>query len=160
MYVLINRDKYDLIAKHPNFLTLHHLGIINCPECQEVLPLEFGMFKGWQKYELVMLYIGITLETPPDEWEYSDLEYILIHLMNEAKETLLNFNEAAAQAEYAIEWDIQGLCSFVVGAKVPSLDEGLWDNLTIDISTEDAAKLLITKRAIEFKHPMQLAFKP
>jgi hypothetical protein len=159
MYILINRDEMDLLAKHPNFLALYNLGIINCPDSQEVIPLEAEMFNDYVDSELTMLYIAITAEVPPDNWSRQDLEYILLHLINECKENIIDVNEVCAQAEYCIRWDIEGYCSFVKGKREPSHDEGLWDNLTLDVSTEAAAILITSKPTIEFKRPIQRPFE-
>lgn len=159
MYVLINRDQMDLIAKHPNFMVLYNLGIINCPEAQETIPLEVGMFKDFVDSELTMLYISITAEIPKDEWTREQLEYLLLHLINECKENIIDQKEVCDQAEYALKWDIQGYCSFVKGKREASHDEGLWDNLTIDFTTEQAAILLTSMLPVDFKRPIQRAFE-
>lgn len=159
MFVLINRDEMDLVAKHPNFMALYNLGIINCPDSQETIPFEFGMFKDFVDSELTMLYIAITAEAPRDEWTREDLEYLLMYLINECKENIIDVSEVCAQAEYCIKWDIEGYCSFVKGKREPSHDEGLWDNLTIDFDTEQAAILLTSKPPIDFKRAIQRPFE-
>lgn len=159
MFVLINRDEMDLVAKHPNCLVLFNLGIINCPDSNETIPFEHGMFKDYLDSELSMLYISITTEIPKDEWTRDDLIYLLMHLINECKENIIDQKEVCDQAEYALEWDIQGYCSFLKGKREPSMDEDLWDNLTLDFDTEQAAILLASKPAIEFKRPIQRPFE-
>lgn len=159
MFVLINRDEMDLVAKHPNCLVLFNLGIINCPDSNETIPFQHGMFKDYLDSELTMLFISITTEIPPDEWTRSDLEYLLMHLINECKENLIDQKEVCDQAEYALEWDIQGYCSFLKGKREPSMDEGLWDNLTLDFDMAQAAILLSSKPAIEFKRAIQRPFE-
>lgn len=159
MYVLINRDQMDLVAKHPNFQTLYCLGIINCPDAQEVIPFEQSMFKDYVDSELTMLYIGITLETPDDAWTRDQLEYLLMHLINEVPETLLDDKHVADQADYAIKWGLEGYCSFVKGKREPSMDEGLWDNCTLDFEASNAAILLATMSPIAFKAPIQRPFE-
>lgn len=159
MFVLINRDEMDLVAKHPNFVALYNLGIINCPDSQEVIPFEYGMFKDYVDSELTMLYIAITCEAPDDSWTREQVEYLLMHLINECKENLIEIKEVCDQAEYCIKWDIEGYCSFVKGKREPSHDEGLWDNLTIDFSMGEAATLLATMSPIVFKQPLQRPFE-
>ena len=159
MFVLINRDEMDLVAKHPNCMVLFSLGIINCPECQETLPFEHGMFKDFVDGELIMLYISITAEIPKAEWNREELEYLLMHLINECKENLLEPKEVFDQADYCIKWDIQGYCSFVKGKREPSHDEGLWDNLTLDFDTDKAAILLASRPPIDFKRAIQRLFE-
>lgn len=159
MFVLINRDEMDLIAKHPNFMVLYSLGVINCPESQETIPLEPGMFADFVDSELTMLYISITAEVPKAEWKREDLEYLLLYLINECKENILDSREVFDQAEYCIKWDIQGYCSFLKGKREPSHDEGLWDNLTLDFDTERSAILLANRPSIDFKRAIQRPFE-
>ena len=159
MFVLINRDSYDLIAKHPNCVVLYNLGIINCPESQETIPFENGMFKDWDDHEVTMLFIGITLESPDPSWSREQVEYLLMYYINECKENILDQKEVCDQAQYAIEWDIQGYCSFLKGKREPSFDEGLWDNLNVDYDPEIAATLLATMNPIVFKPAIQRPFE-
>lgn len=159
MYVLINRDQMDLIAKHPNFATLYGLGVINCPDTQEVIPLEVGMFKDYVDSELTMLFIGVTLEVPPDTWTRDQIEYLLLHVLNETAESILDEKQINDQAEYAIKWGLEGYCSFLKGKREPSMDEGKWENLTIDFSLDSAAILLTTMSPIVFKAPIQRPFE-
>ena len=159
MFILINLDEMYIIANHPNCLVLFNLGIINCPDGNETIPLQEGMFKDYVDSELTMLYISMTCEVPPDEWTRSDLEYLLMYLINECKENLIDQKEVCDQAQYALDWDIQGYCSFLKGKREPSMDEGLWDNLTIDFSPEQAATLLASKPPIEYKRPIQRPFE-
>lgn len=159
MFVLINRDEMDLVAKHPNFMVLYNLGIINCPESQETIPFEHGMFKDYVDSELEMLFISITAEVPPTDWKRDDIEYLLMYLINECKENILDQNEVCAQAEYCIKWEIEGYCSFIKGKREPSHDEGLWDNLTLDFDMQQAAILLANRPPIEFKHPLQRPYE-
>ena len=159
MFVLINRDEMDLVAKHPNCMALYNLGIINCPDCQETIPFEQGMFKDFVDSELTMLYISITTEIPESEWTREDLEYLLMYLINECAESIIDVNEVCSQAQYALDWDIQGYCSFLKGKREPSMDEGLWSNLMVDFDNAKAAILLSTKPDIDFKRPIQRPFE-
>lgn len=117
------------------------------------------MFKDWDDHEVTMLFIGITLESPNPSWSRGQVEYLLMYYINECKENILDQKEVCDQAQYAIEWDIQGYCSFLKGKREPSFDEGLWDNLTVDYDPEIAATLLATMNPIVFKPAIQRPFE-
>lgn len=158
MYVLIDTSKMDLVAKHPNFLVLYHLGIINCPNDCSVLPLDHKPFSDFTEEDLATLFVGVTCEIPDDDWDRSDLEFLLLNFLNEAPETILDAANVEAQALYAIEWGIEGYCSFLKGKKEPSMDEGLWQNITVPHDLDYCYDLLIELKEIEFKTPLQRAF--
>lgn len=134
MYVLIDTDKMELLAKHPNWMTLHQLGIIMCPESTLVTPIEdYGSL---EDIDLQMFYINLTGNLGAAPYDRQIVERILSDYINELPETTLDHTEACKQAEFCIEYDVQGYCSFQAGQVVPSMEEGLWKPLSCTYNPE------------------------
>ncbi|UPT53004.1 hypothetical protein [Hafnia phage yong3] len=155
MYVLIDYDEMNVLAKHPDFAVLTELGVIICPEAQTVFPLEPDQFNQFDATQIQLLYINLTENYAGAPYDRDLVNHILTDYINELPETILDSKRVAAQAEFCVTWDIQGLCSYDPRKDVPNMEEGLWKPLTCTYSMERENAILGGDLSIEYKAPKQ-----
>lgn len=158
MYVLIDTDKCELLAKHPNWMTLHQLGIICCPESTLVTPLED--LKELEDISIQLLYINLTNNLNGAPYEREIVNHIVSTYLNELPETTLDHTEASQQAEFCLAYDVQGYCSFQPGQAVPAVEEGLWKSLHCTYNAERENAIVSGSRLIFDVAALQSAWTP
>lgn len=158
MYVLIDTDKFELLAKHPNWLTLHQLGIICCPESTLVTPVDD--LHDLEDVDLQMLYINLTENLGAAPYEREIVERILFDYFTQLPETIMDHAQISAQAEFCVEYDIQGYCSPQLGQYVPSMDEGLWKPARVQYNAEREGDIISGSRVVCEQPALQPAWTP
>lgn len=158
MYVLIDTDKMELLAKHPNWMTLHQLGIIICPESTLVTPVD--NLNDLDDIQAQLLYINLTDNLNGAPYEREIVNHILSDCFAQLPETALDHAEACAQAEFCVEYDIQGLCSFQPGQMVPSMEEGLWESLRCERNAERENAIISGSWVVPCTAALQPAWSP
>lgn len=159
MFVLINEEEMQLIAKHPNFALLHELGIIMCPDDCVVMPFDINCLNAYNEPELEMLYISTTNKVREEYPQLGALRRLLVAYINEIPETKLDAPSTGSQADYCIQWGIEGYCSYLPGKREPSDTEGLWQYPTVDRNVEWENAHSHENCPILFKAPLAAAFK-
>ena len=159
MFILINEEEMEIIAKHPNYGALCDLGCIMCKDDALVIELDHNTFHRYNNPQLEMLYIGLTGEVR-DEYPARDkMLRLMVAYANELNETYLVAEEVAAQAAYVLEWDIEGYCSYQSGKKEPNMEEGLWQNPILYKGVEWEQQIIENMPVIQFKTALQTAWK-
>ncbi|WPJ68514.1 hypothetical protein OMDBNIEC_00028 [Salmonella phage STP-SP5] len=158
MYILIDTDKFEVYAKHPNWMALHELGIICCPESTLVTPL--NDLTGLDDVDLQMLYINLTDNLGAAPYDRETVERILFDYFTQLPETILDHTEVARQAEFCLEYDVQGYCSFQPGAVVPSMEEGLWKPARCQYNAERENSIISGSRVICEQPALQASWTP
>lgn len=158
MYILIDTDKFELLAKHPNWMTLHQLGIICCPESTLVAPEDD--LTGLEDFDLQMLYINLTNNLEAAPYDREIVERILFDYFTQLPETILDHAEVSRQAEFCLEYDVQGYCSFQPGQVVPSMEEGLWKPARLQHNAERESSVISLSRVVCSQPAIQASWAP
>ena len=119
MYILIDTDLMQVIAKHPNVQYLNELGILRCSESAAVIPLEVSyILDTFNDVDLQKLYISLTGNKQGCLYPRMIIGKILHYYLNNFKETVIHDN-VGAQAQWAIDNDLQGDCAYAVSGSIP-----------------------------------------
>lgn len=159
MFVLINEEEMEVIAKHPNFALLHELGIVMCPDDCIVMNFDCDCLNTYNEAELELLYLNVTNKSRNQYPQLESFRRLMVAYINEMAETTLDPNSTASQADYCIKWGIEGYCSYRPGKKRPSDEEGLWKCQVIDRDTEWENSRSYADAPVIFKAPLAPAFK-
>lgn len=155
MFILIDEEEMEIVAKHPNYGVLCDLGCIQCPDDALVVSLDHNTFHQYNSHQLEMLYIGLTGEVRAEYPELKRMQRLMGAYANELDETLIVREQVSAQADYALTWGIEGYCSFVPGKFEPSDQEGLWQNQTVFKGIAWEQGVIEHMAPVLFKNPLQ-----
>ena len=138
MYVLIDYDRMQVLAKHPNFQRLHEYGILCCSESSVVLPLEVEeLYKEFDDVQMQLLYINLTGNKQGALYPKKMISKIIHYFLNEIPETVIDA-DVAEQADWAIASNKEGECMYCEGSSVPDLGEEPNIQVRNDSSLESA----------------------
>lgn len=159
MFILINEEEMEIIAKHPNYGVLCGLGCIMCKDDALVVELDHSTFDRYYDSQLEMLYIGLTGEVRDEYPSQEQMLRLMVAYANELPETYLVAEEVSAQADYVLEWDIEGYCSYAPGKKEPDMEEGKWSNPTVYKGEEWERQIVEKMAPVVFKTALQTPWK-
>src|SRR5699024_382170 len=136
MYILVDYDRMQVLAKHPNFQRLHEYGILCCSESSVVLPLEVEeLYKEFDDVQMQLLYINLSGNKQGALYPKLLICKIIHYLLNEIPETL-RYADVVEQAHRAIASNKVDECMRREGRSVPVLGEGTTIQVRCDSSLE------------------------